>query len=451
MLDCLKCKGKKAAWLEPKNKFEADAKIHLPGLHKQMSIQEHLDRNEGLLRHTSIVFIAALISNGFNYIYQLFMGRTLGPEQYGVLGSLFSMIYVITVINCTVLWVVSRYVTQYNVRKEYGKIKTLILNVLRIMLLIGAGGFILMIVGSGVIANFLHIDRIPVILVACFGYLTLFSPALSGTLNGLQRFTRSSFVGMSGTFVKLVLGIALVYAGFGVVGAMCAVLAAAVVSLALNLYCTRDILLSKATSIKKLNIFRYSSSVLFGSLLLIILINIDLILVKHFMPAAVAGNYAALTTIGKIILFASSPISGVMFPKVAALYEKKKATGTILKNALFYTILITSAGVICYFAIPGFLANILFGKTYTIAQFMGWYALAIAFYSLNNLLVWYNLARKRSRFILLIGICLGIEIFAIALFHNTIMDVVKIMVVVNATLFVMQLMTVSKALVVNHA
>jgi len=51
----------------------------------------HFFSGDDLLKHASIMFIASIIGGVCNYIYQLYMGRALGPEEYGIFGSLFAM------------------------------------------------------------------------------------------------------------------------------------------------------------------------------------------------------------------------------------------------------------------------------------------------------------------------------------------------------------------------
>ena len=50
--------------------------------------------------------------------------------------------------------------------------------------------------------------------------------------------------------------------------------------------------------------------------------NIDVILVKHYFSADEAGHYAALSQLGKIIIFGTGAIASVMFPLVVERFEK---------------------------------------------------------------------------------------------------------------------------------
>lgn len=46
-------------------------------------------RDRKFLRDTGVLFLALVISGILHYVYQLYIGRALGPEVYGIFGSLF--------------------------------------------------------------------------------------------------------------------------------------------------------------------------------------------------------------------------------------------------------------------------------------------------------------------------------------------------------------------------
>ena len=139
--------------------------------------------------------------------------------------------------------------------------------------------------------------------------------------------------------------------------------------------------------------------------------------------------------LAKIIWFVSGALVIVMFPKIADLYEKKKDTSSLLKNSLFYTFLISFSVILVYFIAPTFVSKLLYGPEYEISGLIGLFALALAFFALNNVLVYYNLAIKKSRFVIFLMLVLFLEIVSIVLFHNTLIEVVKVVLISNIALF----------------
>ncbi len=45
-----------------------------------------------------IMIVGSMVVNAVNYLYHLLMGRVLGPEQYGALASIYSVLYIISVV-----------------------------------------------------------------------------------------------------------------------------------------------------------------------------------------------------------------------------------------------------------------------------------------------------------------------------------------------------------------
>ena len=56
---------------------------------------ENIMKNKDSLFFSGTIFLIGAISVAvLNYLYHLFMGRMLGPSDYGILGSLFALIYI---------------------------------------------------------------------------------------------------------------------------------------------------------------------------------------------------------------------------------------------------------------------------------------------------------------------------------------------------------------------
>ena len=53
-------------------------------------------------RSTFILMVAITVSNLFNYLYQVFMGRFLTPGEYGELLALLSLLYMVSVLFDTI-------------------------------------------------------------------------------------------------------------------------------------------------------------------------------------------------------------------------------------------------------------------------------------------------------------------------------------------------------------
>ena len=131
----------------------------------------------------------------------------------------------------------------------------------------------------------------------------------------------------------------------------------------------------------------YSWPTLLASILLAVSINLDIILVKHYFPAEEAGLYAAVSTIGKIILYATGPIVSVMFPMISEQTAKKEKHYKIFLLSLTMTLVGALIILGIYVIAPGKVISILYGGTYaSLYYLLPQVGVAVLFYALINLI-----------------------------------------------------------------
>jgi len=396
-----------------------------------------MKKSNSLLRDSAIIFAASMISNVLNYAFQLYMGRALGPADYGIFASIVSLLYIVAVPASTISVSITRFVSGFMGKKELGKAKYLFFRGMKKVTIFGAVGFAIIAVLSPYISSYLNIPYIsPVVILGLIFFMSVLTPLGNGTLQGLQRFKWLGAVQVTNSFVKLALGIALVSLGFGVSGALFSLVLAGIAGFALATLFLRDILKKKAQKFDKNSIISYSYPVFMSLLFINIMSNIDVVLVKHYFADVDAGHYAAAALIGKIVLFASGAITGVMFAKAAELKAKGMATRKILYESMLYIFSICFAVVSVYFIAPHFVLSLLFGASYIDAvPLIGLFGLAMGFFALSNALVQYNLALKNTKFIWVLFFAVIIEIAMISLFHDSLLTVVKILAGTMALVF----------------
>jgi O-antigen/teichoic acid export membrane protein len=173
--------------------------------------------------------------------------------------------------------------------------------------------------------------------------------------------------------------------------------------------------------------------------------------VKNYFSSVDAGFYAAASVIGKIILFTTGAFLITMFPKASYSFEKKEDSSKILKSTLLYTILVSFFALIIYYSVPAFISNLLFGKAFEISSYIGIFGLVISIFSVANVLVSYNLAVHRTSFVYPLIPLLVLEIVAIIYFHHTLLEVIQVMLAINAVMLVYMLFVTKKTLTLQKA
>jgi len=184
-------------------------------------------------------------------------------------------------------------------------------------------------------------------------------------------------------------------------------------------------------------IYAYGIPVFISSILFILIITIDQILVKHFFSSADAGIYAAAGMIAKIVWFGSSFLIGPLFPKVVALKSKNKDTSKLLTKSLVYVSVLVTLGCIILFIAPSFLVRVLSGHLYDSAiPLLGLFGVSLGIFSILQIFMTYNLAVEKFKFIYIFALGILIEVVGIYLFHSSLMDVVKIVLITNIFLII---------------
>ncbi len=395
-------------------------------------------RKGTLLTDSSMLVVASVIAGIFGYLFQLYVGRSLGPVSYGIFGSVISLLYIVGVPTTTISTTIAKFVSEFDTRDEDDKIATLIFDALKKLSFCGALGFLFFVIVSSKVAAFLQIpSKMPIILLGVLFALGFLVPVLMGALQGVQMFWHFSLVTVLGALFKLVFAIMLIYLGFGVNGAISSLILSGLVVFFVILFCLRRYFHFDRVEVQKSDLFFYSIPTFLALFFLAIPVNIDVVLVKHYFHPVMAGHYAAASLISKVILFISGPIVIVMFPKASGNHTLSGQSSKILKESLFYVLVLSSSAVIFYFLKPGLVVSLLFGSEYLpVVPLIGFFGLALLFYSVSNAFILYDLAIRKMDFFYPLIFFTVLEIPLIWLFHKDLLTVIKIILISMACLAV---------------
>jgi O-antigen/teichoic acid export membrane protein len=140
------------------------------------------------------------------------------------------------------------------------------------------------------------------------------------------------------------------------------------------------------------------------------LTSIDLIWVNRYLPGELAGAYASLVLMRRVVALLPGVAVVVMFPRVA----KTLAQGILPDRLLIRTaaIIIAASGALAclYFAFAAQIISIVFGKAYLPASsLLGWMGLSMIGISLGSIWLNFYLAYKPQNFVTLLGVALVLE------------------------------------------
>lgn len=375
--------------------------------------------------------------NAVNYLYHVLMGRILGPVNYGTLASLYSIIYLIGIVPISASVAIVKFISS---AKNQNEVSSIYSSLKRFVFFIALVTLVILFVASPVIARFLNINNFWLVsLVSLILFFILLALVNQATSQGLLKFFGSVGPSLVSALIKLILGVILVLLGWSVFGAMVGVVMASFISYLFSFWFLRRFLKERKTYSYDLRPFlKYSFPVLIQALAFTSLFTTDVILVKHFLPAFQAGIYAALSTLGKIIYFAASPITATMFPIVS----RRKASGEgyrkIFLVSFAVTVLLSVAIVLFYWLFPNIAIGVLYGKAYLSAKTeLVWMGIFILFYTLSYLLVNFSLSLGKVKIIVIPLFFSLIQIPTIWFFHKSILQVIQISLVLSVLLFLM--------------
>lgn len=377
-----------------------------------------------------LMFAGSMFVNVINYLYHLLMGRMLGPVDYGTLASIFSILYITSIIPISASVSVVKFVASAKDNKErisiYNSINKFTLSI-AIML------SLLMAIFSYPISKFLNISNFyEVLLIAPILFLTLVTLVNQSTLQGILNFVGVIGPNLVASVVKLTAGLFLVWLGFSVMGAIWGVLLGGIFAYVISYKLIKDKMIghNKSKSNDKYDLkdfYKYSLPVLIQSFALTSFFTTDLILVKHFFSPFDAGLYAALSTLGKIIFFASSPITSAMFPIVSGKHSRNENYNQILLFSLIATSLVSGGIVLSYFLFPNIAIGMLYGEKYLSAgPNLVWMGMFVGLYTILYLLTNFYLSIGKTKIGYLVLLGSIVQIITISIWHSSLLVVIQI-------------------------
>src|SRR3989344_1580832 len=172
-----------------------------------------------LVKGSIILFVMIALFNFLNYVFQILMNKMRGPSEYGVLAFLMSIMYIFGIPSEAIQTIVSRYTSKFNAKKEYGKIKDLLIRSLKKFIGISIILFILFTIFSFIFIS--HFFNISIYLLAITGLLIVTSfilPISRGILQGRKKFFALGFNLITDAVLKIIFGVLLVFIGIKAYG-----------------------------------------------------------------------------------------------------------------------------------------------------------------------------------------------------------------------------------------
>jgi O-antigen/teichoic acid export membrane protein len=377
------------------------------------------------------------LTTAINLVYNVVVARYLGPQGYGHATAVYTLLIILSAVTLSFQIVSSKVVAQQtSVEAKAAVYRDLHRSAWVCGLL--AGAFILLF--REAIANYLRLPD--TVLVALLAIGTAFYVPLGsrrGYVQGIYGFYRLAFnlaiegaVRLGGSYLLIQLG----YGVRGVVAANAGAIAVAYLLLAPG---------PRARIANPLDLLRalheiFQAAVFFSGQVLIN--NCDIVLVKHFFSAEMAGIYAAVAMVGRVIFAFSSAVVNTTFPLVAGTDHEERKDLRVIATSLLLVVLTGSALAIGLLVTPSWLWAHLFGTgfrlagAYSISSLLALYAVTTVIYSLSVVIITFEMSYKIANGSWVQLAFSGIVIAAICRFHASLLEVIVVQLILMIILFV---------------
>jgi len=397
-----------------------------------------------LISGSIVIFIGTLLANALNFVFHLFMIKNLSKVDYGTLQTLMSLVTIPSVAAGAIVPLIVNFGAVFFAKNELGKIRGLYSQLGKTFFLLGLVIFILFLFITPRLAQFFHIDNYFLFFLTDFIILLSFIGVINlALLQAKLAFNYSTFITFLSSALKLLLGAAFVIAGYSVAGAIGALALSSLLPYFLT-FIPLSFLFSKKIKMIKINTKNLVSYGIPSALTFIgmnSLIATDLLLVKHFFPSSLAGEYAGLSLIGKVIFFFTAPITTVMFPLIVQKHSKNQDITKTFSLAIFLIFTASILLTLVYFLAPQMIIHLFANKEYLdLSQYLGYYALFITFYSLANLFIIFYLAINKTKIFIPVLFCAILQAVLIWFFHQTIFTIIQISIGVALLLLIILLL-----------
>jgi O-antigen/teichoic acid export membrane protein len=387
-----------------------------------------------------IFMISGILVNGGNYVYNLLLGRFLGPEKFADAAVLVTFLLVLSFVAMTFQLVTAK----FSVLFETNVFKSFAANMYKKSVLTGIFLGFLIVLFSPELQAFFKTSSSSMFVVFGLGVPLYFIMSVNrGIFQGKQQLVSLSITYQVEMISRLLITFALLYF-LNIESSL--IIALGIIA---SFFCGLIPFDFKNISWKNTNVLTRSQGKLvrnffiitaFYELTQIIINNSDILLVKHYFESYDAGLYASLALIGRVVYFIAWMFVMLLLPTVVKLQKEGKNTVPILLKYVTYIGGIAAIIIIGCVLFPEQIIQILFGEKYlSITPLLWKYALATGIFAISNIFAYYYLSLDKYIPVVLSGIFGMLQVVLVIFFHESLAQVVHVQIIAMVLLLVVQL------------
>lgn len=387
-----------------------------------------------------LFMISVLIVNGGNYLYNLLLGRILGPALFADAAVLITFLLTLSFVAMTFQLVTAKFSILFRAKT----FKRFVSSMYKSALFIGIFLGVLIIIFSSELQQLFNTSSSSMFVVFGFGVPIYFFMSINrGVFQGKKEFKSLSITYQTEMLSRLLVTFALILI-FGIESPILIAIGI-VISFVFGMipFKLKTFSLQRITRIRdvyKKQIKTFFILTAFYELTQIIINNSDILLVKHYFESYEAGLYASLALIGRMVYFIAWMFVMLLLPKVIHLKKEGKRTSPVLFKYIGYITILSCIIITSCVLFPETIVKILFGDSYLQISSLLWkYALATSIFAISNIFAYYYLSLDKYIPVIISGIFGMLQVILIIWFHESLEQVVHVQIFAMFLLLIVQL------------
>ena len=354
-----------------------------------------------LLSQEGIFIYALIVSNFLNFAFNAYLGRVLPFAELGLVTFVNTLWYLTMIFFGAFSTTINHQSAYLSGKESAATSRKFFFDSLSKGLKITIGFSLVWLVLSPIIAPFFRVDSITTLLlftpVFIFGVITAVG---RGFLQGTLRFSNVAMIFIAESGSKLLMAVAFVSLG-SPESAYLSIPLSIIVASGIALYFAMGVPTHAVNTEKQPISFpkRFFVASVLTNVSAMIFLSMDMLLVKHYLDQELAGKYALISLVGKMIYFLGSLASTFLLTFVSRNEGLSLSSKKIFTYTYRITLFLVVIGMLSLGVGGTFFAPLLFGeKAMMIVQFLPLYTVALAIFTLSSVIVTYHLARKEYIF-----------------------------------------------------
>jgi O-antigen/teichoic acid export membrane protein len=384
-----------------------------------------------------VLLLGSGLAAAINFAYNISVARFLGPTSFGHATAVYTLLTLISAVTLSFQIVPAKVVAQQSTPEAKSAVYR---DFHRGAWICGIVVALLLFLFSRGIANYLKLPSpilVQLIAVGAAFYVPL--GARRGYIQGAYGFRvlatnliLEGMIRLGGSLLMMIFGLGV----RGVIGANAAAIAGAYFAAAPKLAPAVPSHLRFSQALRE----SLQAMVFFAGQ--VVINNCDIVLVKHFFTPTLAGLYAAVAMVGRVIFALSSAVVNSMFPLVAGTKDEERKDLRVIATSLLLVLTIGCTLALGLRLAPAAVWTTFFGSGFGIAgkydlpYLLSLYAVTTIVYTLSVVMITYEMSYKIANTSWVQLAFSGVVIAGICRFHSSLREVILVQLILMVGLLI---------------